>query len=713
MRSTWLWVFFWGISIGLLAQNRNTDSLLRLIEQSPNDSLLAIYYEQLAAITTDQAHAEQALHYHRQSGDSIAVGEAYFRLAWPQAKQARYPVATRYLQQSIQISTQYNDSTLLANAHNRLGVVFYYQGLYPQALQEYLLALGIREKRKDAEGVAGVENNIGIIYRNQENYDLALQYHQRSLVVMRQHNNQRGIAHNLNNIATVYYQQKRYDQAEQYHQTALGIWQDLNEIGAMSYSYTGLGDAFFAEKKYTQALQNYQQALRLAQQDHNSRDQAYAYKDIGQTYLAMQDHPRAIATLLQATELAQSVKAVEVSKSAHQLLSDAYAAMGDYRAALDAHRQYKAFSDSLLNESNTRALTQQTADYQFQKEKDALQLLQIKERLAFREESEHKARIQRATLFGLVFLLLLLGFAGIFYANKRRSNRRLTIANTQLTQAYEEARSANEEAQRLLGLLQEKQKNIADSIQYARRIQQAILPTTEQLQAALPEHFVFFRPRDMVSGDLYWMSDLRQKHQKVILAVIDCTGHGVPGAFMSLIANDLLNAIINEQQLHHPALILEQLHREIRRALRQSQTQNRDGMDMALICIDQLRQELCFAGAKLPMVYVQEGVLHTLRGDRMPIGGEQRERSRTFTPQVVSFADAPLSLYLFSDGYQDQFGGKANRKFMGKRLRRTLLHIHDQPMPKQQNHLSETMDDWMQNEAQIDDMLIVGVRLGR
>ncbi|MEM6380720.1 MAG: SpoIIE family protein phosphatase, partial [Bacteroidota bacterium] len=198
----------------------------------------------------------------------------------------------------------------------------------------------------------------------------------------------------------------------------------------------------------------------------------------------------------------------------------------------------------------------------------------------------------------------------------------------------------------------------------------------------------------------------------VVLAAIDCTGHGVPGAFMSMVGNALMNNIIKEKRNERSNEILAALHEGVRQTLQQATTKNNDGMDMSLVVIDFTNKTLEFAGAKNPLVYIQNGLLKTIKGDRVAIGGSQREAKRIFTSHTLSFAEAPITFYMFSDGYQDQFGGPKNKKFMSKELRRLFHKIHEKPMKEQRSMLDDTFEQWKGKEDQIDDVLVVGCQVG-
>jgi serine phosphatase RsbU (regulator of sigma subunit) len=257
--------------------------------------------------------------------------------------------------------------------------------------------------------------------------------------------------------------------------------------------------------------------------------------------------------------------------------------------------------------------------------------------------------------------------------------------------------------------IEKKNKDITASINYAQRIQQAMLPQKKQIKETFDDAFIYFNPRDIVSGDFYWYSNV---NNKVIITAIDCTGHGVPGAFMSLIGEAYLNQIIERQEITEPDVILNELHKYIRKALKQEEQENHDGMDMALCSVDMKARTLEFAGAKNPLVYIQNSELFVIKGDKHPIGGIQWEKDneRKFTKHLVDISK-PTSFYIYSDGFGDQYGGESKRKFMGKKLNSLLLEIYNENCDDQESILSEIFNKWRGDNKQIDDVLIVGCKI--
>jgi len=258
-------------------------------------------------------------------------------------------------------------------------------------------------------------------------------------------------------------------------------------------------------------------------------------------------------------------------------------------------------------------------------------------------------------------------------------------------------------------LIEQKNKDITASINYAQRIQRAMLPQIKLIKETFDDAFIFFRPRDIVSGDFYWHTDI---DGKTIIAAIDCTGHGVPGAFMSLIGEAYLNQIIKRQRIVSPDEILNELHKNIRKALKQDEIENSDGMDMAICTYEKATKTIEFAGAKNPLVYIQNNELVVVKGDKHPIGGIQWEKDniRTFTKQTLQITQ-PTSFYIYSDGFVDQVGGPNLRKFMTKQLNALFLEIYNQPCDVQELILNENFIKWRGEHRQIDDVLIVGFKI--
>jgi serine phosphatase RsbU (regulator of sigma subunit) len=284
-----------------------------------------------------------------------------------------------------------------------------------------------------------------------------------------------------------------------------------------------------------------------------------------------------------------------------------------------------------------------------------------------------------------------------------------------MQKVVEELDITNEELSRNARLLTERNQDLMDSINYAKRIQTAILPTSEEIGEVFPEHFIFFKPRDLVSGDFYWFSHWPEE-QKAFIAVVDCTGHGIPGAFMSLIANDLLHETINTHRVSEPAKILQELRSSLERVLQQSQTGNRDGFEIAICQIDtnlhNPHRQLLYAGAGIPLYYVEGGLLKRIAPSKVIIGGGSKFQALDMPigQQALPVA-AVEAVYLASDGYRDQFGGPDGRKMMAGKFQDILQQALKRAPSAQAQYLEECLKEWRNGEqyAQIDDILVLGL----
>ena len=309
----------------------------------------------------------------------------------------------------------------------------------------------------------------------------------------------------------------------------------------------------------------------------------------------------------------------------------------------------------------------------------------------------------------------------------KEQKEELLVLNEEIRQQNEEIVSQRdfiEEQNRSLeiknAIIEKSAQEVMASIAYAKRIQEAILPEMRTIQKWFPQSFVFYRPRDIVSGDFYWIAE---KNYKIIVAAVDCTGHGIPGALMSMIGNELLNDIVKSRNITEPDKILHALRRGIIETLRQEEGKNQDGMDIALCSIDAYPKEyqahlgspkLCYAGVGNALVYVQQGQLYEIRPSRLLIGGLRGYRDdQKFEQHIIDIAES-TTVYLFSDGFQDQFGGHNDRKFSSKRFKELLLNVHALPMAEQAEVMAQTLDDWMRPGAQkqVDDVMVLGLQVG-
>jgi len=311
----------------------------------------------------------------------------------------------------------------------------------------------------------------------------------------------------------------------------------------------------------------------------------------------------------------------------------------------------------------------------------------------------------------LVLMIIALIVVGNFFFIKWRDKKtkyeiqvleeKISIRTGEVLQQKFELEKKNE-------LIAEKNKEMTDSLNYAKRIQGAILPKTSSIQQTFPQSFILYMPKDIVSGDFY---SFNRKNNKALIAAADCTGHGVAGAIMSMIGSSLMNQIINEKGVMDPAEILNQLNLGIIEALKQAENTSHDGMDVSLCAFDTENLELTFAGANRPLWLIRNGSLESYKSDKYPIGGLHIDHTESFTNHRIPLQKND-AVYLFSDGYADQFGGMLGKKLMTKKFKEVLLSIQDKSMEEQGEYLHQFITDWMGGEfEQVDDMMVIGIRI--
>ena len=558
--------------------------------------------------------------------------------------QGKHKQALIYYDRSLKFLEEMSKRFGMASCYNRIGIVYWKLGIYDQALEYYTRSLKIYEEMSEEEGAVACITNIGLVYQNMGNLEKALEYLTRSLKIEEKIGEERGVAYSLLNIGNLYLDMGNLEEALYCFEKGLKISEEIGEERGVAYFYINLGVLFFDQDKYTEALEMGEKAL-----------------------------PK--------SEKLQSPDAIKVTS---ELLYDVYKKTGQPAKALEMHELYIEMRDSINSIENKEAAIKLEYQHQYEKEQ-ALADAKHEEQMALSAEREKRQQlIAYSTGGGLVIIL---AFAFFIFNRLQITRRQKTIIEQQKE------------------LVEEQKKDITDSIQYAENIQRALLPDAKQL-SLIPDGFVLFQPKDIVSGDFYWM----QHHNNVVyLAACDCTGHGVPGAFMSMIGSSQLDEAVIEKGLRKPNEIFYEVRKGFINALKQTgeKGQQKDGMDATLIAWDK-NNKLQFSVANNPLFFIRNGELLETKPDKQPVGfytGEQKP----FTHHELTLEKGD-TVYIFSDGYHDQFGGPKDKKFMIKNFKKLLLSIHDKSMNEQKTILEETMSQWKGDTEQVDDILVIGVR---
>lgn len=593
-----------------------------------------------------------------------------------------------YGNKALKLSETINYPRGTGEAHNNLGDLFWYRNDFASSSDHYMQALHIFEKLGPLPAMATCYRNLGWIYHNKGNLKMAMEYHRKSLSMNLELKRKNESSQNYNDMGIIFIHTKQYDSAVVALDRSLKLQKELGNKEGMVSSYGNLAIAYDDMNMPEKAMECMVMAVKLAEETGVKQHIAAAYCNLGSFYAKNKRYDEAIEMLEKSLKYAREINFLASIKDIYRNLAATHASKKDFAKSYTYQEMLVRLKDTIYNNNNSRQVNEMTAKYESEKKEILISSLE-KDKKLLDEKFEQERNFK---IYLSIFCLLIAGSSFILY----RGNLQKKKANAALSNAYKE--------------IEVKNRDITDSITYSKRIQEATLPPKELKHKLFPDAFVLFKPKDIVSGDFYWYAE---KNGKRLIAACDCTGHGVPGALMSMIGNNILNQIVNEKDITAPAEILNHLHREIRKSLKQEEhAESRDGMDIALAVFEN-EYQLSFAGAQRPLWIIRnEGTdVEEIKGNKFSIGGLQTEENREFTEHKITLAKGD-SVYLFSDGYVDQFGGEAGKKFMTRNLRLLLMTIHKEPMPLQEKALNNAFIKHQGETEQMDDVLVIGIKAG-
>lgn len=619
---------------------------------------------------------------------------SYYTLCRLGVELAKYEVSRLYAKKTISIANQIKNDTIAARTWLSVGFSYYSQGDFQMGISSYMKAIPICEREQNNKSyqkiLASAYNGLGLCFSVKPfpNFDKAETFYLKALEIDEKTNNTRDWGLVLIRLGILYTATKDYIKADKYLTEALDFAERSKMPVLQKWAIESVASFQKEKHEYKQALLSYKRSLAISKSTNEVPGIVSSYINIAETYFGLSDHKLALVYADSAYRLCDFNKIFEPMFKINALRSDIFRSKGNFEAALLYYKKSVELKDSLFTERSNNNIQELETRYKTQDQEK--ELLEKSAALKIQTEKTEKQAAQRNFfIVGILLLLIIIAFVYWQYIQKNKAN---AIIRSQKV------------------LVESKNKDITDSIKYAKKIQEAILPPDDLRMQLFSDSFVFYQPKDIVSGDFYWYT---QKHNKKIFAAVDCTGHGVPGAFMSMIGNAFLNEIVNEKGVTTTSEILDMLKERVVESLKQSGNENKDGMDIALISIDDGTNTLEFSGANNPCWIITKNELIELKGDSQPIG-YHLGLLKPFTSQAVQLQKGDC-IYIFTDGYADQFGGE-NRKFGGKKfkyrqLKDLFLKINSLSMNEQNIQLKFTFENWKGELEQVDDVCVIGIRV--
>ena len=695
---------------------------------------------------------------YQEMGDKNGEAKIYNNMGIIYKTKGKYKKAIEQYEKCINVLIEIDDKNKLFGVYTNIATIYSFLGKYNLAIEYNFNALKVIdeiEKPNDdiIEVQAIINMNIASIYDKQDDYKNARKHLSIALKVYQSINLERGIADTYINLGSVENneadtinnkkeKEKKYLKAIEYYNKALGIYTDNAKIATANYH---IGDSYNKLENYTQSIEFFNKSLELFQKIEDPKGMALCYNGIGEYFFQKEEFNKAIINLQKALNIGTEIGHKESIQDAAEWLSKAYNEIGQYQKAYQTHVLFKQMHDSLFKKENERKQTELSMQFEFDKEEKAKKIQHEAE--LENQEIIHKAKTRQmriviiSALLGVILLILLSLFIFRSYNTKKKANLTLKLKNAEIFQQKEEIETQRDEITAQKDDIEKHHKtvlhqkrNIESSIIYAQRIQEAVIPNSDFIKQYLKDYFILFKPRDIVSGDFYWTAKITKNGTtNLIIVASDCTGHGVPGAFMSMLGISFLNEIVNRIEKLQANLILNQLRELIIKSLHQRdfKSESKDGMDIALTIIEPENKTLQYAGAynplylirnkkyDLPSIEKEQSRLHNIdkceynlfeiKADRMPIGIYFKDNP-SFNNYKIQLQKED-KIYLFSDGYADQFGGKLNRKYTYKNFKNLLLKNNRETMNQQHKILEQTHNKWKQDFNQLDDIIIIGIQI--
>jgi serine phosphatase RsbU (regulator of sigma subunit)/tetratricopeptide (TPR) repeat protein len=665
-------------------------------------------------------YADKMYHFAVQSDNKAYLSTAVGLKGSSFFMRGQYELALENYYEKLAIDLANKDAVNIAKSHNNLGSVFMRQSNYPKSLEHFFESMKGYEKLENKNAVSSVMNNIGTIYQAQKDLKLAMEYYESCLVIKEEINDVNGIAMANGNIGLLYMDMKDLDASLEYQLKCLKLYNETNNEYGISLAYNDLGIVYSQMEEYELAIANYNRSLIYRIKIGDNEGLSETYMLLSNAYRASDEDMKALEYAQKSLSSAEKIDSPIRLKDASLAMYEAYKLKKDFKNALKMYEDFNEIEDSIKSVENSKAILQTQFKYEYDKKVAADSIVQEEASKLKQAESERQkllldkqkilTKSEQDSKSSLYIMIVLLGLFGMFlalfgvfmYNRFKVTQKQKNVINKQHLE------------------LEATHQEISDSINYAKRLQLAILPSRDSLNRNLGEGFVYYKPKGVVSGDFYWM---QRVNETVFFAAADCTGHGVPGAMVSVVCSNALNRSVKEFKCATPASILDKTRELVVETFARSGEEIKDGMDISICAIH--KSNMVYSGANNPIWIIRETdkvsndhmeqkgtmvldgkTLIEFRPNKQPVGLYTAMTPFNETNIKVEKGD---KLYLFTDGFADQFGGEFGKKYKYGPMKSFLLSICENKMEDQQVLLAEEFSRWQGDQEQVDDICIIGV----
>lgn len=680
------------------AQLKKIDSLYRLLTIQQHDTLIAKLHYKLGHAYLNEDVPSDTILSHYKTANAIAHKEKFTRLILYSYRDIGDFFITNDLPDSAikyfmaglpYVTDKKNGYMELCSG---IGNGYFLKGNYIKSYEYFLMYLKQAEISGNLTQKLRANSNVGVIFKEQKKYDEALPYFEKALNMALKANDPRSICISYINIGNVYADKAKAENKPALKFLALENYNKAKPLtnetspGIRSASimlFGNIGNIYADIKQYDKAIEEFNHAIKLMDKKSYFPQSALIFTNLAGIYTEINDLKNAKKYLDLSKEASLRSGSHDNFEQMYYGYSKYYDRLGDYKNAYKSHVLYKQYSDSLFNSDNSEKRKELELNFEFEKKEAVTRAVQERKEELAKKDKQKQLIILYAFIAGFILMVLLAFFIYKGLRNKQKANKII---------------------ERQKNLVEEKQKEILDSIHYAQRIQQALLASKTVLDRNLKgsdNYFVLFKPKDIVSGDFYWATE---HGDYFFLAVCDSTGHGVPGAFMSLLNIGFMSEAINENEILDPGEVFNYVRKRLISSI--SDEGQKDGFDGVLLRVDKKNRSVLYAASQNKPVFVTSD-FKELPCEKMPVG--KGESEAPFKTYELNFLNGYL--YLYTDGYPDQFGGVKGKKFKYKPLNEMLVKISSLPADKQKEELEKTFTNWQGQLEQVDDVLIIGIKI--